>query len=142
MLLTEEEAKKMTGLSALIARLEAATEGSRELSDEILFVLGWRCSWVGGAPSEYYDTTSWFPPGATHHTDGVYGNRRLDFTRSLDAAVTLVPEGHLWNLRSFTEFYIADVWIQNSGNVEAEGFSKLPALALCIAALKARQGGG
>ncbi len=56
----------------------------------------------------------------------------LDYTTSLDDAVTLVPKGQGYVLRSYG---VGD-FISIVGNAEGEG--KTPALALCAAALRAR----
>lgn len=59
-----------------------------------------------------------------------------EFTGSIDAALTLVPEGQVWNLQ--TDYGLpgrARVW-DGVRNYEADGDT--PAIALCAAALKAR----
>ena len=106
----------MTALAALIAKLEAATEGSRELDAEI---------------HDLQPKPKVVVP--------------LDYTRGLDAALTLVPEGWTaWELRSrgAKTRFSAEIsrlefkWIEMVSN----GTSVTPALALCIAALRARMG--
>lgn len=61
------------------------------------------------------------------------------FTASLDAALTLVPEGHKWVLHSDG---CAGVKLCDMGDDDdlptGEDWAATPALALCIAALKAR----
>lgn len=60
------------------------------------------------------------------------------YTSSLDAAVTLVPNGFQWQIRSIpteeTMVHVAQVDWRPPMN--CQGYS--PAIALCIAALKAR----
>lgn len=71
----------MTALSDLIARLEAAKEGSRELDRKIAFAVNWN-----GFQNE----------------DQIYKENADDipnWTQSLDAALTLVPEG--WGAEIF-----------------------------------------
>lgn len=56
-----------------------------------------------------------------------------DFTSSIDAALTLVPEGYGWNLQGNTNsFYAVVRGYKNK-------VSPTPAIALCIAALRARE---
>lgn len=61
------------------------------------------------------------------------------YTASLDAALTLVPEGHKWVLHSDG---CAGVKLCDMGDDDdlptGEDWAATPALALCIAALKAR----
>lgn len=113
----------MPDLTTLIERLEAAKEGSRELDREIAFAVGWTTSDTG--------TYRWICP---------HGRREIDapgFTWSLNAALSLVPEGFCYDLRARnvegTMEYRANV---NFG--KAAGAPTAP-LALTIAALKARQ---
>lgn len=68
------------------------------------------------------------------HEIGRHINRLpLKFTRSIGAALTLVPEGWYWNVDSSGTASVAD--IGKDYRVQAE----TPTLALCIAALKARE---
>ena len=126
----------MTDLSSLIAKLEAATEGSRELSDEVLIACGWKRGVVGKPPlqSAYWKTPDGQRMGWEDDlTSG--GVERPDPTQSLDAALTLVPSDCAW-----------DVWGPVSGNAQLmrgsgeiiEAVAGNAILALCIAALKAR----
>ena len=111
----------------LIARLEAATEGSRELDAQIFFAL----------QPEYHGTAVSKPAYGVflrgYGSDGDLPH----YTTSIDAAVTLIEGGNLWHVckRERSPCYLAAVLQPH------EGFSKAstPALALCIAALKARQ---
>lgn len=112
-------------MTAIIARLEAATEGSRELDAEIHRIK--TCSQHRPIVLEHY------PP---------------HYTTSIDAALTLVP------MKFYPEML---TWIcpasdsrkcrmgvrgpskaRNGWHETVEGVGKTPALALCIAALKAR----
>lgn len=112
----------MTAPPDLIARLEAATKGSRELSDEVLMALGF----VG----------------------------ELDCTESVEDALALVPEGDydqswskstrgakegfkLWQVRLSLETVAEDP--EETGPVSL-GEAWTPALALCIALLRAEGG--
>lgn len=112
----------------LIARLEAATEGSRVLDAEIHLAIGERCG-MG--------------------SDGLY--LPPHYTQSVDAALTLVPEGWRWDElsrdvdwgpgpeRSYAvsiDFYEmpSGRWLRN----QSAAHDLLP-VALCIAALRARK---
>lgn len=121
----------MTDLDDLIARLEAATEGSDELDREIATACG-----IAWSPDE----------------DGNFGGynilpRRCKFSRSLDAALTLVPEGWEWFIGGATFKHTdgsgeAQLFGHESEERKDEAYlivAKAPALALCIAALKARR---
>ena len=108
----------------LIARLESAPEGSRELDKAI---------WLHITDAPYVDfradTADWLP----------------HYTTSLDAALELVPEGWTaWELRSHgrkTRFSadLSRMSECDAGEDWAHGMGSTPALALVIAVLRARQ---
>lgn len=115
-------------VGALVERLEAATEGSRELDAEIDLLaldLGWR---------------------AERHTRGT-----PNYTTSIDAALSLVPDNwSIWALMIWrgesstvtameTEFKPGFGHAHSGGMGRVETKASTPALALCIAALRARQ---
>ena len=110
----------------LLKRLEEATEGSRELDAEIGETLGIEPAWYG--PYGYYDAAKDAPREHEH------------YTTSLDAALTLVPEGWDWAIVSDDQ---ASVYRRkkSSGGYEEIFDSPVeaatPALALCVASLKA-----
>ena len=130
-------------LSELIAKLEAATEGSWEL-DELI------AGTIAGATLErqpegrpaWYQGRSW-PPGGQIHP----------WTTSLDAALTMVPPG--WFIARLAEcvmpvIYRGDqasptgLWQAAINNRDGAGNEKAAnaksiALALVIAALRARE---
>ena len=63
------------------------------------------------------------------------------YTSSIDAALSLVPDGFLWTLYSPSNNTKAQAQIETSddmGNIIGDGLGATPAIALCIAALKAR----
>jgi len=118
----------------LIQALESAIEGSRELDarvalemgalryrnwydDEARTVHAWHVSWVMDV---------WEPLPR--------------YTESLDAARTLVPKGWVWQVKHVIQAQ-AVVWsleIDWDDREPPTGYSEQPALALCIAALRAR----
>lgn len=115
----------------LLARLEAAGEGSRELDAGLLME---ECNHDKGLFNQYC------------HSSGI-----PHYTTSLDAALTLVPEGHAWCIESEDDGLVSNIRPcatvrPKSGNgksgpdEEIMYFGATPALALCIAALRARAG--
>lgn len=114
----------MSDIAALIERLETATVGSRGFDYEIHCAIGWRDCDQGG----------WI-----RGTDCT-GQGWPDYTTSLDAALTLVPDGKRWQagwsprvLKNECGFAIIEY---RDGKTAEQAAT--PALALCIAALKAR----
>ena len=123
----------------LIARLEAATDGSEELDQDISAVI------VGATLDVQPDgRRAW-------HRDGHWVSIQpvKPYTTSIDAAVTLVPDVRDWTLTQrlrhpfhgrFT--FEATIWpTKNSEQRPVQGFSFTPDIALCVAALKARADG-
>lgn len=112
--------------SELIARLEAATGPSRELDKAILLALGY--SWRGMAYWSRDDSHTW--EGSTN------------FTASIDAALTLVPDGASWDVRWKSGDKNASVTFYPPGDDPDDYFhvweAATPALAICIAALRAK----
>ena len=105
----------------LIARLEEAPHGTRELSDEVLVACD--CSQDKGR--------GFFP----------------DPTRNLQDGVDLVPEGWLWRLDGTNPTYPeADLWGPNWRTEREQEYiscgAATPALALVIAILKAMESAG
>jgi len=115
----------MTDLKGLIERLEAAPEGNRELDAELYTAL-----W----PQGVYE--------APHTAEDCF-ERTPPYTTSLDAALTLIDKEKFPILvlqgMGPAGFYarvgMRDVSV---AALYGEGVAPTPALALCIAALKAR----
>ena len=57
------------------------------------------------------------------------------YTTSLDAAVTLVPEGFAWSAGAETR---SNASVDKWGEISEQGVAQTPALALCAASLRAR----
>lgn len=121
-------------MSDLIRKLESAAEGSRELDIAAHKAIGWEL-----APPEA-DCAWWNDNGDTFY--GVCPH----YTTSIDAALTLVPEGWDWQLE--WEDGAESVFFESKGIARVEmGNPDLricpeaatPALALCAAALRARE---
>lgn len=123
-------------LTALIDEIERATEGSAALDDKIASaVLTFEQTVrLKGSPDD--------DPGfaAYRYPDGSIGSA-LRYSRSLDAARTLVPEGWNWYLMGPDAFKINPcvALLGLPGQREAKGEARTHALALCAAALRARK---
>ena len=124
-------------LLALIERLEGADDGSRELDAEIALHL---------FPDVFKDATADSRKGAGHwmHPEGGHMYAQ-DYTTSLGAALTLVPDHCACAIQipgkrnTSGSLAFADVWhLGLQEGVNPGVFAKTPALALSIAALKAR----
>lgn len=126
----------------LIARLEAATEGNRELDclirewDDPRYTSGRRVMYYGEPTGEHVsvDTGGWSESPA--------------FTTSIDAAVALIerklPSANCIGVESYPDDDGATTWEAyvsrnrvNEGHWMKTGFAKTPALALCLALLRA-----
>lgn len=121
-------------LTELIQKLEAAKEGSREL-DELIHE-------AAGSPGADDPQYAAFESG---------DDFPRNYTTSLDAALTLVPDG--WNYQLLkTGGVLLSSGLPYSASIKAssqygwvdppypfDGYSETQALALCIAALKARE---
>jgi len=133
----------MTDLSDLIARVEAATGPDRELDDAIadaIFTGRHRCC-IKGLSDESGGMWMFTYP------DGSIGSS-LRFTGSTDAALTLVPDGYAVDMtigrywpnraRVLHVYQDGDRWFHRGSDPAICANAATPALALCAAALKAR----
>lgn len=116
-------------LLALAERCEQATGPDRELDADIARLVGW--TKVHFSPLDP-DFLSGLQPGKPDYWRAV-----SEFTASLDAALTLVPEGLKWAC-GFSQRvpHNAQVWT-SAGFYEGECDSNR-AIAVCVAALRAR----
>ena len=131
-------------LLALVARVEAATGPDRELDYAILRVL-----------KPEYAGSDWQPyAGGLRHVNDSSDARTLpahetcpqQWTSSLDAAASLVPEGWRWSLDytqrpAYQDCGCASLFAPGSRMHPpdvSEIYAATPALALCAAALRAR----
>lgn len=115
----------MTALSDLIARLETTKEGSRELDAAIdIYVTG------GSSADLAY---------VLEDVERTLGPKH--YTTSLDAALTLVPKEYAgnWDLKWRNKASCRAELYRPSYQVD--GLAATPALALCIASLRAREEG-
>lgn len=105
-------------LEALIEALEKSEGPDLGLDLQIARLQGTTVSVKPWAHAEDVELTSW------------------RYTCSIDAALTLVPgKAFAWEIHSLRPF-TADVWTADDAYVRGFGFT--PAIALCIAALRAR----
>ena len=127
----------MTDHTALVSTLKAATEGSRELSDEVLLAHGWTT-----------EEGWWWGPHGEELTPETAAERP-DPTRSIDDGVALVPEGRGWSIVNLgarwpkpNSCYHASVDLPRApapAPMAVGGEAAIPALALSIAALRAQE---
>lgn len=122
-------------LSALIARLEAAEAGSRELDAAVADVLFPRFTRDGEAVPGF--PGRWpFAPGSAHDAEVT------PVTTSLDAAVALaerVLPGWQVGMWTTKQNAVGSVLREDGGAFDAN--ASTPALALCIATLRAKLDG-
>lgn len=140
-------------IDTLILKLEQAAEGSRELDARIDWLVrrphfapfpqGWdreRAKREGHLPPE-----EWGKPMS--EDDCIAANISPPYTRSLDAALTLVPErfcGHVYfGLEPVKQSANVNCFISGGDGPriweDHTGYGWTSAIALCIAALKARR---
>lgn len=125
----------ITSMRDLIAKIEAATGPDRVLDGDIWIAInGWQerdgCR---------------IPDGVWHRQDP---NDRIAFeappafTASIDAAVSLVPDGHWWIAGNpTTDIPQASATVRRNGSDMADAlvlFGATPALVICAAALRVR----
>lgn len=116
----------------LIAALEKATGPDRALD--------FWCWWWGKA------THDGQPPDAEYADDNIKRTDAPRYTASIDAALTLVPDVFCYEVRKgyaaqATVWRIDCEYDEGSGRVLPFGEHRYPAIALCIASLKARGDG-
>lgn len=115
----------MSDLTKLLADLEAATEGSQGLEFKIAVAVDWHEN--GVSIREFQAKLRW---GHASHW------QFPQWTRSLDAARTLIPEGLCWEVEGGPK--TGGVAVIGTVNGPMEGIAATPELALCIACLHAR----
>ena len=121
---------------SLIAKLEAASEGSRELDEEITAVISNAVlERQAGGRTAYHRETHWISVGEIK-----------SYTTSIDAALTLLPRGRtFWHLSQYYDTgqpHAAECDFSSYKDDAGEPFvskgsAATPALAICIAALRA-----
>jgi hypothetical protein len=137
---------------ALINRLKEATEPERELDCEIaVAVLGGEVKWQASQYTGNLIPVRHYP--SANHLSGIGHAPVMNYTASIDSALSLVPEGYQWLVsnRAPTPLqgraYLHNGQMVNiGGGLErnpnyrgAEYTAATPAIALCMTALKARE---
>src|SRR5216684_2962906 len=127
----------------IIAKLEAATEGSRELDGDIAEALGLPAIATTGIfhvqrreNREGYglvDRAEWGRDLPTY-----FSWKAPEFTTSLDAALTLVPEGAEYAISTLYGLALAELPLNSDNPQKAQRRDGNVPLAICCAALKAR----
>ena len=130
----------MTDTQSLIARLEQATGPDRELDADIAVAVdGGEIVWkMANYTMESYPARRHPSP---HHIGGYCNAHVPSYTASIDAALTLVPSGKghdpWWMLKAaWRGIAKAEIWVDGKGK-PFRGEAATPALAICIAALRA-----
>ena len=123
----------MTDLTSLIERIEAATGPDRRLDIDICVALDVETSWHGDLASLGYKSQSYIALGTQ------------PYTASIDAALTLLPEGMDWRLERNTDIRMGfGAAVFEPGTPGKYPGIRLysgatPCLALLAAILRARQ---
>ena len=123
-------------MTNLIQRLEQATEGSRELDAEIWFLDAAKADGPVKEGAEDYggiERTNWMKGSI-----GIWDDQLPHYTTSVDAALTLVPDG-FWVEGTLSSPSYIEVHSPTTCRPVGIGLAATPALAICIAARKARQ---
>lgn len=107
-------------LNDLADRVEAASGADRELDRTIKEFVGHAWDYAAEWPRDGQPIA--FP-----------------YTASIDAAITLVPEGYKWKIMcSDFDGYLCEIWTDGTPEYEHVSRAATPALALTAAALRAR----
>jgi hypothetical protein len=118
-------------MTDLAQRLEAAQEGSRELSDEVLLLFGWT-----------RDNPGLLSPSGDYHTYTEYGCDNYSCpvgpcpTTSLDACKALMPEGWSYAVSHDAE-EPASAGMLQCGSIAFQCVAATPELAWCAALVRA-----
>lgn len=134
----------MSALLDLAERCEAATGPDRELDAAIWCELNGReypePPYTQMLQHDRYDPSKGTFEQGTQ--SGIllqsYKDNALSYTASLDAAMTLVPEGCFWAGGDHPELGAAMTVTNIQGSLPQAAKAATPALALCAAALRAR----
>lgn len=119
----------------LIERIEGAEGPSRELDAEIFIAVCWP-DWRIQTDCEKFPEQ--VQSGRIQEPNGCGWRNAPAYTASLDAAMSLVPEGWHWTVNDFGDH--ASAYLINAAHEMArphKQFQATPALALCAAALRA-----
>lgn len=131
----------MSNTDALLDKLQAATEGTRDLDLEVLNALGGKHTWYWRNRKLETITCDRYGPDAI-------GNPVCSlekFTTSIDDALSIIPDEFYWllgkgKMREDEPPYGVQILLTdgNADDVIAEAESVSAPIAICIAALRAR----
>lgn len=140
----------MTTISELIAWLEGASEGSRELDAMIAVAI----NFVSPERSKPNPLPT-IVPRSWRQMDAEYGVEYLiecinddrsvwsvwipRYSSSVDAALTLIPDGRFLEMQRYSDGWYVKVRKHSTEAVIGQADQKPLALAICIAALRVRQ---
>jgi hypothetical protein len=122
-------------LTALASQVESASGPDHELDAAIEIA-------VHGFPEDAYAKR--YPSWPNDRTEFILQWTGCNWTSSLDAAMSLVPEGFMWRVQAWPDGVNEAILERGAGDFGAIDarhtgkFSVTPALALCAAALSAR----
>ncbi len=120
----------------LVARLEAAPGGSRELSDECLLAVGWARGKRQVATIHGIDYTWIRPDGSEQY----YGTDAPDPSQNVQDAIDwMVPEGCRWDVQQDRTAAFASIDGETTGRMATPALALSAAGLRAHAALKARQ---
>lgn len=122
----------MTSLTSLIERIEAATEGSRELDGCIYIAVNIPSEKVGRI-DQIDGCVGWWPKGAPY----VSAIEVPRYSTSIDAALMLLPDDYDWIIGNVNGQYGGTPYAC-VGSTE-QHYAATPCLALLAAILRARQ---
>lgn len=117
--------------SSLLSRLQSLTGPDREIDVEIALAVH---PWLKDCPRDDRDGD----PGWMTKDGRVYA---LRYTASIDAALTLMPEGAQWEVGSGSDGFMATIYVDTGSDVAViEWFgAATPAIALLITILKTQE---
>lgn len=134
--------------AGIVERLAKASGPDRELDAELFNLSAYALQWDRGAiqlekRQDRFDD-GWYTVRADKGSDDDYPEKLPRYTKSIDAALTLVPEGYTVE----THFSVPQdsentvmLWKHHAlpkDGLDVRGKGKSPAIALCVAALRAR----
>lgn len=128
----------------IIERLEKAAAGSRELDAAIDLELGLPKMFRNSRVAGWWREGEWWSCSTDDGFKHLQAKPIGTWTRSLDAVLMLVPEHVDWLITSKVSIGVA-AWVKMMPDLttyESDYSNKTPALALCIAAMKARAKAG
>lgn len=122
-------------LLSMAERCEKATGPDRRLEIDIFTALGLGVRIPGSEPGGSQD--GWHNPDNDPRAAAAW-----NCTGSIDAAMSLVPEGWLFNIEpiAMLDKWRANIWhpLAPDSDPEYPGKARTPSLALCAASLRAR----